>query len=142
VDLPIICTLTEDELKERRRVVLDAVRQSVLSVVELPLGYGYTFRPTPDALLQLSQLVDFERQCCKFLTFNIVVGPGDAPIRLEVTGPPNAKAVIEEFFGSSVRNIGGGVDYSPRSELTHRVRFCSGTNHAQSFHVASFCPES
>jgi hypothetical protein len=99
VDLPIICTLTEDELKERRRVVLDTVRQAVMSVVELPLGYAYTFQPTSDVLSQLTRLVDLERQCCKFLTFSIVVEPGEAPIRLEVTGPTNAKAVIEEFFG-------------------------------------------
>jgi len=99
VDLPIICTLTEDELKERRRVVLDTVRQAVLSVVELPLGYAYTFQPTSDVLAQLTRLVDLERQCCKFLTFSIVVESGEAPIRLEVTGPTNAKTVIEEFFG-------------------------------------------
>jgi len=99
VDLPIICTLTEVELKERRRVVLDSVKQAVLSVVELPGGYAYTFESTSDVLSQLTGLVDLERQCCKFLTFNIVVGPDDAPIRLEVTGTANAKWVIQEFFG-------------------------------------------
>jgi len=101
VDLPIICTLTEDELKERRRDVINTVQHAVLNVIELPLGYAYTFRPTSDVLAQLTRLVDLERQCCKFLTFSIIVESGDAPIRLEVTGPQNAKAVIEEFFGAS-----------------------------------------
>lgn len=99
MDLPIICTLTEEELRERRRAVLDSMQQAVLDVSELPLGYAYTFRPSSDVLSQLTRLVDLERQCCKFLTFRIVVEPGEAPIRLEVTGPPNAKTVIEEFFG-------------------------------------------
>jgi hypothetical protein len=44
-------------------------------------------------------LVDLERQCCAFLTFRIVVAAGK-PICLEITGPPEAKAVIADFFGS------------------------------------------
>ena len=39
------------------------------------------------------------RQCCAFLTFRITVGTGK-PICLEVTGSPDAKAVIADLFGS------------------------------------------
>jgi hypothetical protein len=44
---------------------------------------------------------DLERQCCQFLTFKIVVEPGETPLRLEVTGPPKAKPVIADFFGGA-----------------------------------------
>jgi hypothetical protein len=93
VDLPIICTLSEEELRERRRAVLNSMRQAVVNV-----------------LSQLTRLVDLERRCCKFLTFRIVVEPGEAPIRLEVTGPPNAKTVIKEFFGLVSKTLLGSLD--------------------------------
>jgi hypothetical protein len=100
MDLPILCTLTQAEMQERRRAILDKVRRAALEALPLPLGYGYSFKPTSEVLAQLTSLVDLERQCCRFLTFKIIVEPGGAPLRLEVTGPPEAKAVIADFFGS------------------------------------------
>jgi len=35
-----------------------------------------------------------------FLTFRIIVATGQQPICLEITGPPEAKSVIADFFGS------------------------------------------
>ena len=98
-DLPVVCTLTEGELRERRRTVLDSIRESATEVVAIPNGYCYRFKPTPILLSQLSNLVEMERQCCQFLTFRIVVEP-QQPIALEVTGPPQAKEAIADFFGS------------------------------------------
>ena len=100
MELPIACTLTEAELRERRQTTLDLVRGAALNVTSLPLGYAYRFEPTSDVLKHLSRLVDLERQCCQFLTFRIVVEAGNQPICLEVTGPPEAKAIIADFFGS------------------------------------------
>ena len=65
----------------------------------LPDGYAYRFPANSDVLSQLSRLVDLERQCCRFLTFRIVVEAGEQSIRLEVTGPPEARPMIEDFFG-------------------------------------------
>jgi hypothetical protein len=42
--------------------------------------------------------VDLERQCCPFLTFKIVVNSAQAAMRLGVTGPGQARKVIEEYF--------------------------------------------
>jgi hypothetical protein len=100
MELPIACNLTEAELRERRQTMLNLVRGAALNVTSLPLGYAYRFEPTSEVLAHLSRLVDLERQCCQFLTFRIVVGAGNQPICLEVTGPPEAKAIIADFFGS------------------------------------------
>jgi hypothetical protein len=97
---PIACTLTEIEMQGRRRTILDSVRGATLTVTPLPLGYAYRFEPTSEVLAQLTRLVDLERQCCPFLTFGIIIEAGNLPIRLEITGPPEAKAVIADFFGS------------------------------------------
>lgn len=87
-------------MQERRRTILDSIRGAVHHVTPLPLGYAYRFQPTSEVLARLACLVDLERQCCPFLTFRIVVEAGSQPICLEVTGPPEAKAVIADFFGS------------------------------------------
>jgi hypothetical protein len=99
MNLPIACTLTGPELLERRRTVLEMVRKIKVRTVRLPDGYAYEFSNRAEISEQLSSLVALERQCCPFLTFNIIDGP--TAVRLEVTGPPEAAGVIEDFFGSA-----------------------------------------
>jgi hypothetical protein len=100
LDLPIVCTLNEAELRERRRTVLDSIRASTIDVTETEEGYAFRFEPTSDVLARLSNLVDLERQCCAFLTFRIVVEP-QQPIKLEVTGPAGSKEMIADFLGGA-----------------------------------------
>src|SRR5438876_9292263 len=94
----IACTLTEPELRQRRRTIVEALRKMQVIVTELPDGYAYNFAATSEALTQVAQLVDMERQCCPFLSFNIIVEAQKAPMRLEVTGAAEAKKVIAQFF--------------------------------------------
>jgi hypothetical protein len=79
---------------------MDAFGRMQVSVTELPDGYAYTFAATSDALAKMTQLVDMERKCCPFLTFKIVVEAAAAAMRLEVTGPMEAKRVIADYFNS------------------------------------------
>ena len=99
MDVPIICTLTGPELVERRRTVLDGLRKSQLRTYRLPNGYAYEFPAGAEMLEKLESLVVLERQCCRFLEFN--VSQSATAIRLEVTGSPEAAAIIEDFFGSA-----------------------------------------
>ena len=99
MDLPIICTLTESELRERRETILNSLRSDALEVVAMSNGYSYRFSPGADILSKLSKLVELESQCCQFLTFKIIVAPPQQ-ITLEVSGPPEAKVVIADCFGS------------------------------------------
>ena len=98
MDLPVLCTLTQSELRERRRTILNSIRAEAVDVLALADGYAYRFKPNADVLSRLSKLVELESQCCQFLTFKIVVAP-QQPITLEVSGPPGAKAMIADFFG-------------------------------------------
>ena len=54
MDLPIACSLTEAELRQRRQTILDAFRNMRVSVAELPDGYAYTFPATSETLLQVA----------------------------------------------------------------------------------------
>jgi len=99
MELPVACTLTDAEMRERRRTILDAFRGATVEATSIPLGYAYRFEATSEMLAQLVRLVDLERQCCAFLTFKIIVGAGNRPISLEITGPPEATPFIADFFG-------------------------------------------
>jgi hypothetical protein len=48
--LPIVCTLTESELQERRRTVLDAMRSKAIDVQSIVDGYAYSFISSPGVL--------------------------------------------------------------------------------------------
>jgi hypothetical protein len=100
MEVSLACTLTEAEMRERRNTILASVRSAAIHVASLPQGYAYSFEPVSEVLAQLVRLVDLERQCCPFLTFRIIVEAGHQPIALEITGPPEAKSVIADFFGS------------------------------------------
>lgn len=95
MDLPIACSLTGPELAERRLTILNAVRKARVRAVRLTTGYAYEF--DVEMLEQVRSLVELERQCCSFLTFNLIDSEG--AVRLEVTGPPEATSLIEDFFG-------------------------------------------
>ena len=96
MDLPIICALSEEQLQQRRRELLDRVKTSAISARELPDGYAYEFPPDPDTVAMLARLIALEQDCCRFLTFKIsLVAEQDAAI-LEVTGPPKAKSLIAD----------------------------------------------
>ncbi len=101
MDLPIICTLNEEQLRRRRREFLDHVKASAIRATELPDGYAYEFPPDAETLTMLARLVALEHDCCRFLTFKIVLAAGKSAAILEVSGPPTAKALIEDFLGAA-----------------------------------------
>ena len=99
-NLPIACTLTSAELQERRRTVLQQVRSAVVETVELENGYAFSI---PVAwFAEVANLIDLERQCCPFMTFNMKVA-GDGPLRLELTGPEGTKQFLETTFMAEAR---------------------------------------
>jgi hypothetical protein len=99
MDIPIACTLSEAELRERQTTILRSVHENMPDVIRTADGYEYRFKPTSEVLMSLTQLVDLERRCCAFLTFRIVVEP-QRSIRLEISGPPEARAAIDSLFGT------------------------------------------
>src|SRR5258705_9124221 len=96
--LQIACTLTNSELQERRRDVLQKVRSAVTELRELEDGYAYCFPADDDRLVELATLVNLERQCCPFLRFRLTVESGNGPIWLEMTGPEGTKEFLATTF--------------------------------------------
>lgn len=96
--LPIACLLTEPELQDRRRTVLQKFRSVVTEVKELERGYSYILPSDGEWLSELADLVNLERRCCPFLRFTITAEPVGGPIVLEMTGPAGAKEFLEATF--------------------------------------------
>ena len=98
MNLPIACTLMEADLRQRRQLIMATFQRLRINVSELVDGYAFSFPASSEALQSIVELVDMERQCCPFLTFKIVIEAANGAMRLEVTGPGEAKKVIAEYF--------------------------------------------
>jgi hypothetical protein len=96
--MTVACTLTTAQLHERRLEIMNTFRSIQVVTSELEDGYAFTFQVSSEALQRIGELVDLERQCCPFLAFRIVVDAGNQGMRLEVTGPVEAKKMIAEYF--------------------------------------------
>jgi len=99
-ELPVVCSLNERELQERRRRIQDSIKQTAVEISDIADGYCFRFAASSETFMTIAGLVDMERQCCPFLTFNFTVEAGNGSICLQVTGPPQAKAMIADFFGA------------------------------------------
>ena len=96
--LPIACSLTSEELQERRSTLLQRVRLAVLEVKELQDGYAYTFPSASEWLSEVAGMIDLERQCCPFLRFRLTVEENDGALLLEMTGPEGTKEFLRSSF--------------------------------------------
>ena len=96
---PIICTLQPDELRTRREGLLAELQRRVRGVEERPDGYRLQFEPDGDTLELIANVVEAERQCCRFLRFGIQVEPDHGPVYLDLTGPPGTREFLAGMFG-------------------------------------------
>ena len=96
--LPIVCSLSEEALGARRSGLLGQVARSASAMRKIPAGYRLEFTAEPDTLSLLAAMIEAERQCCRFLRFDLRVEPNVGPISLELTGPEGTQASLEGLF--------------------------------------------
>jgi|ThiBio_1000_plan_1041568.scaffolds.fasta_scaffold01168_16 hypothetical protein len=94
--VPIACTLTADQLRERREGLLRKVGSSLQQTLEREGGYAFRF--PPELFDELSRIVGLERRCCPFLRFVLTSEPSDGPVWLEITGPAESKSFLATFW--------------------------------------------
>lgn len=85
---PIVCTLTEEEVSERRDGLLASLFRRASESSWLDDGLELVFPGSPEILSLLFEVLRAERQCCRFLTFQLVSEPDLGPLRLTISGPP------------------------------------------------------
>lgn len=97
-DLPIVCTLTPETVQTRKAGLLPRLMARAVERLDVTNGYRVRFSPGGGLLETIAQVVDAERQCCRFLTFQISVEPDGGPVWLELTGPPGTRDFLDALL--------------------------------------------
>ena len=101
-DIPIACTLSAPELREREKTVLKSFGAQVRRVEARPDGYTIQVAATDEGLAAAMALIQVERLCCPFLRFDLAVEAGAGPVRLALTGPPGVKEFLAPWLEARV----------------------------------------
>jgi hypothetical protein len=97
-ELPIACELTPAELTARREGLLPGLLEKAQERSTLGNGLRFSFAPSSEFLAAAVQTIDAERQCCKFLRFELTVEPDGGQMWLEVTGPPGTAEFLNTLL--------------------------------------------
>jgi hypothetical protein len=97
-DLPIACTLTDDERASRGEEIDNNISVGVQSVTELLDGYEFFFPAGDEWPARLLNFINQERECCRFLTFELLFQPDKGPISMRLRGPGGAKEFIKTMI--------------------------------------------
>lgn len=100
-DLPIVCSLDGDELRERRTNLLPGLLGRAVERTALPDGYRWRFEPGEELLSDISSVIEAERKCCRFLRFVVTAEPDAGPISLEVTGPAGTTEFLDQLLSDA-----------------------------------------
>ena len=93
-ELPIACTLGPAAIKARREDLLGGLVRRAEERLDVPNGYRVRFAPNNDLLPTIASVIEVERQCCRFLRFQVTVDPDEGPIWLEFTGPSGPREFL------------------------------------------------
>ena len=94
-NMPIACSLTTAEFRDREAKLLAQFRSAVVEVEELQEGYAFRLPRDGQWITLVADLIVAERECCPFLTFELAALPNKGPLIVRVIGPPGAKEFVK-----------------------------------------------
>ena len=106
-DMPIACCLTRAELCEREATLLAQFSSAVIGTEELRDGYAFRVPGDSNRLGLVAELIVAERQCCPFLTFEMVAQPNLGPIIVRMTGPAGTKEFLKNCLNVRPMRLSG-----------------------------------
>ena len=92
--IPIACTLSEEQLTERKDGALATLMAQCEQTEELDDGYALRFPGSAEIVSELAQFIAFERDCCAFYTFELICEAEQGPVTLRVRGPARVKEFV------------------------------------------------
>ncbi len=98
-DIPVACCLGDVEYRQRE-ATLFAQFKSAATATE-PLANGFLFRLPGDesSISLLAELMIAERECCRFLRFEMVAEPDLGEVTLRMSGPDGTKEFLQALLG-------------------------------------------
>jgi hypothetical protein len=97
-DVPIACSLTAPERRERAATLLAAFRAHVRGIERRPDGYLVELEPTDGAIAAATAMIVAERACCAFLRFDLTVDAPGQRVQLALTGPPGTRELLSRWL--------------------------------------------
>ena len=97
--LPIACSLTSAELREREATLLAQFRAAIIKTEELQNGYAFHIPGDGDSFRQVAELIVAERECCPFLAFEVRALSNMGPVTVRVSGPVGTKGFLSSLLG-------------------------------------------
>jgi hypothetical protein len=95
-DQTLACNLPADEAERQARLTRTTLGDSVLSRVEVDGGVRLELPGDEATETAVREVIGAESRCCPFLS--MAAEPRDGGLELAVTGPPEAKPMIELLF--------------------------------------------
>jgi hypothetical protein len=86
-ELTIACCLSSEELRRREATLIAQFKSIIGEVEEVQNGYAFRMPGDSKSLAIIADLMSAERECCPFLTFQLLAEPKLGPFVLRVTGP-------------------------------------------------------
>ena len=105
MSIPIACSLSGSELRERQRTVIAELRSHVRHVTEREDGYALDLTPSDEAIATATTFIRHERRCCPFLRFALTIEPGDAHVVLTLTGDPGVRDFLSSWRALRVEDV-------------------------------------
>ncbi len=96
MNVPIACTLSSDELRDRR-ALWERIDADVVSKHRHDQGFEIVYAATPEVERVLPSLVDAETRCCGFASWRLARDAGN--VVLHVSGPADGVTSLAEQFG-------------------------------------------
>jgi hypothetical protein len=90
----IVCSLTSEAIKAGRAGLLPGLAERATARTVTSDGYQLTFAAASDTLQQIALVIDAERQCCRWLRFDLHVPSAGGAIVLTLSGPDGASEFL------------------------------------------------
>lgn len=100
-NLAVACSLTTAELREREAKLLAQFRSAIIETEEIRDGCAFCLPGDAQWIRLVAELIVAERECCPFLTFELVAEPNKGPLTVRVTGPEGTKDFLRTILCKS-----------------------------------------
>ena len=99
-DLPLACTLSAAELRERGEDVVAPLFARVQRMEETPDGYCFAFPAQAEGVRDLLEFILSERDCCPFFTFELGFPSPHELVWLTLRGGEGVKEFVAGSFAA------------------------------------------
>ena len=99
----MVCTLTPDGMTARLALIDALTADALLDRIPTASGLRVRLRDTEEVEQRTHELVAAESRCCAFLNFDL--GRENGALVLDISGPEEARPVIDMFFAPRTSSV-------------------------------------